>query len=220
MPALPREYATAIAHTPPLTSAEESLLLARVTTGTAAARTLAAVAVTPALRARLEADVADARAAKERLVLANLHLVPAVAKSWVGHLPYADLVQEGSLGLVRAVESYSPERGSFSGYARRWVRRSVARAVAASGTAASTWAPEAPLGTPVALGRIRQALSHLDALEARVLELRFGLVDGMSRSLDEISRRLGVTRERVSQILEGALAHMRQVFEPAGSVMA
>lgn len=226
-PALPHQYAALIERTPSLSAAEEQLLLARITDGRNAAVTLSTIAVTTSLRVKLEARVKDGQTARERLVLAHLRLVPDVARAHVGRLPYADLVQEGSLGLVRAVESYVPARGGFTAYARRWVRRSIARAIAAASEAGRDYAapaeaPEAPEVPDAerlrhARGRVRQALTHLDALETKVLELRFGLVDGTARSVEEIGRRLGVTRERVRQILEGALDRLRHAAAPAAA---
>lgn len=231
LPALPQDYAAMIERTPSLSAVEQSLLLARIADGHAAAGTLAATAVSNSLRLKLEVRVKDAQSARERLVLANLRLVPDVAATYAGTMPFADLLQEGSLGLVRAVESYVPARGSFTAYARRWIRRSIARAIAASShaadaysyvtvTSAGTTGSPDPERLSLVRRRVHQALAHLDALEAKVLELRFGLLDGTVRSLDEISRRLGVTRERVRQILEVALARLRHVVAPLASAAA
>lgn len=229
LPALPQDYAAMIERTPPLSAVEQSLLLARIADGHAAAGTLAATAVSNSLRLKLEVRIKDGQSARERLVLANLRLVPDVAATYADSMPFADLLQEGSLGLVRAVESYVPARGSFTAYARRWIRRSIARAIAASSHAADAYATVTSAGTtgspdPERLSlvrrRVHQALAHLDALEATVLELRFGLLDGTVRSLDEIGRRLGVTRERVRQILEVALARLRHVVAPLAPAAA
>ena len=212
-PALPPSYAAMIDRTPTLDDAQLDALLARAVAGTDAARTLETTAVTPSLRDRLEAQVKDGQYAKERLVLSHLRLVPMIAGTYSGRLPFMDLVQEGNVGLVRAADSYDPAHGTFAAYAHRWVRRSIVRAVAAAeqAQAASGPSPEQNM-----LRRtVRQALRHLDAVEARVLEMRFGLVDGTTSTLDEISRRLGVTKERVAQILETALARLRDVVSPA-----
>ncbi|MCF4121446.1 sigma-70 family RNA polymerase sigma factor [Antribacter sp. KLBMP9083] len=214
-----------IERTPTLSAVEQSLLLARIADGHAAAGTLAATAVSNSLRLKLEVRVKDGQSARERLVLAHLRLVPDVAATYADSMPFADLLQEGSLGLVRAVESYVPARGSFTAYARRWIRRSIARAIAASSHASDAYAtvttdsPD-PERLSLVRRRVHQALAHLDALEARVLELRFGLLDGTVRSLDEIGRRLGVTRERVRQILEIALARLRHVVAPLAPAAA
>ena len=88
--------------------------------------------VDPALAADLGVLVAEGEAAYRRLVSANLRLVVAVAKRARRHnLPLADLVQEGALGLMRAVEKYDHRRGfAFSTYATWWIRQAVSRAVA------------------------------------------------------------------------------------------
>lgn len=214
-PALPQSYATMIERTPSLDDAQLESLLERAIAGADAARTLDATAVSPSLRAQLETRVKDGQYAKERLVLAHLRLVPAIAGSYAGRLPFMDLVQEGNVGLVRAADSYDPAHGTFAAYAHRWVRRSIVRAVAAAEQAES---PSTSRPTPeqnMLRRRVRQAVARLDAVEARVLEMHFGLVDGTTRTLDEISRRLGVTKERVAQILESALARLRDVVSPA-----
>lgn len=214
-PALPPSYAAMIERTPSLDEAQLESLLERAVAGTDAARTLEATAVSPGLRIRLEAQVKDGQYAKERLVLAHLRLVPTIATSYSGRLPFMDLVQEGNVGLVRAAESYDPAHGTFAAYAHRWVRRSIVRAVAAAEHAEKASASGPTPEQTMLRRRVRQALRHLDAVEARVLEMRFGLLDGTTRTLDEISRRLGVTKERVAQILETALARMRDVVSPA-----
>lgn len=222
-PALPASYQEIIERTPSLDPAEETLLLERAALGTAAGRTLTRHAVSPSLRADLEARVKAGQYAKERLVLAYLRIVPDVVSAYSGRLPFMDLVQEGNVGLVRAAENYDPAHGTFAAFAARWVRRSVVRAIAAGTRAEGFDGGSFPDGTAggdqsVLRRRVRQALAHLDAVEAKVLEMRFGLVDGTTRTLEEISRRLGVTRERVQQILNEALLRLRDVVAPLPAV--
>ncbi|MBL0888081.1 sigma-70 family RNA polymerase sigma factor [Myceligenerans indicum] len=222
-PALPASYQEIIERTPSLDPDQEAALLERAALGTAAARTLAKHAVSPSLRADLEARVKSGQYAKERLVLAYLRIVPDVVAVYTGRLPFMDLVQEGNVGLVRAAENYDPAHGTFAAFATRWVRRSVVRAIAAGMRAEGPDGTSPHDGTPsaeqsVLRRRVRQALTHLDAVETRVLELRFGLVDGTTRTLEEISRRLGVTRERVQQILNQALLRLRDVVAPLPAV--
>ncbi|GAB4085304.1 hypothetical protein GCM10028784_19340 [Myceligenerans cantabricum] len=222
-PALPPSYQEIIERTPLLEPAEEGALLERAALGTAAARTLAKTAVSPTLRTELESRVKAGQYAKERLVLAHLRIVPDVVTAYTGRLPFMDLVQEGNVGLVRAAENYDPAHGTFAAFAARWVRRSVVRAIAAGARSEGQDSGSSGPGTPSAeqsllRRRVRQALAHLDAVETKVLEMRFGLVDGTSRTLDEISRRLGVTRERVQQILNEALLHLRGVVAPLPAV--
>jgi RNA polymerase sigma factor (sigma-70 family) len=222
-PALPASYQEIIERTPSLDPAEEAALLERAALGTAAARTLAKTAVSPTLRADLEARVKSGQYAKERLVLAYLRIVPDVVSPYTGRMPFMDLVQEGNVGLVRAAENYDPSHGTFAAFAARWVRRSVVRAIAAGLRAeapdAGSWSDGTPTAEQSVLRRrVRQALAHLDSFETRVLEMRFGLVDGTVRTLEEISRRLGVTRERVQQILNEALVRLRDVVAPLPAV--
>lgn len=82
--------------------------------------------------ARARCDAEGERAAKHLMVLANLRLVASVARRYAGHgLPLEDLMQEGTMGLMRAVDGYSYRRGyRFSTYAIWWIRRSVSRAIA------------------------------------------------------------------------------------------
>lgn len=214
-PALPPSYAAMIERTPSLDAAELDTLLERVLAGADAARTLESTAVSPSLRTQLEARVKEGQYAKERLVLTHLRLVPAVASAYAGRMPFMDLVQEGNVGLVRAADSYDPAHGTFAAYAHRWVRRSIVRAVAAA-EQASAAGQDGPTPEQTMMRRsIRQAVATLDAVEARVLELRFGLADGTTRTLDEIGRRLGVTKEHAAQILETALARLRDVVSPS-----
>jgi len=204
-----------IERTPSLDAAELDTLLERVLAGADAARTLESTAVSPSLRTQLEARVKEGQYAKERLVLTHLRLVPAVASAYAGRMPFMDLVQEGNVGLVRAADSYDPAHGTFAAYAHRWVRRSIVRAVAAA-EQASAAGRTGPTPEQTMMRRsIRQAVATLDAVEARVLELRFGLADGTTRTLDEIGRRLGVTKEHAAQILETALARLRDVVSPS-----
>jgi RNA polymerase primary sigma factor len=223
-------------------------------------------------------DAGDARA-RQKLIESNLRLVISIARSYAASgVPLLDLIQEGNLGLIRAVEKFDGSRGfKFSTYATWWIRQAISRAIADQGrtirlpvhvveqvravakarrllvqelgrdptneelAARSALEPERvarllelledplSLETPVGDGdtmygeliedanahqpevaaaeRLREsdiaaALAELNARMRRVLELRYGLVDDHSRSLEEVGKLLGVTRERVRQ-LEG-----------------
>ena len=119
-----------------LTAADEVELGRRVARGRAAAARLACTEVADrAERRALAATVADGQAARTRFIAANLRLVVSVAKRYQGGgLALADLIQEGNLGLMRAVDKFDPERGfKFSTYATWWIRQSVSRALADKG---------------------------------------------------------------------------------------
>ena len=91
----------------------------------------AALACAPAIEAQFGEARRGSLMARERLTEANLRLVVSLAKKWITQLPLADLVQEGNLGLMRAVEKFDHRRGfKFSTYATWWIRQSLTRAVA------------------------------------------------------------------------------------------
>ena len=89
----------------------------------------------PSERERLLAAVKDGQAAQEHLIKANSRLVVSVAKKYVGRgVPFLDLIQEGNIGLIRAVKKFDYRRGyKFSTYATWWIRQAVTRAIADQG---------------------------------------------------------------------------------------
>ncbi|WP_455356232.1 sigma-70 family RNA polymerase sigma factor [Streptomyces sp. SYSU K217416] len=283
-----RQYLREIGRIPLLTAAEEVDLARRVEAGLFAEEKLSS---TPDLDSQLAVDldrlVVMGRVAKRRLIEANLRLVVSVAKRYVGRgLTMLDLVQEGNLGLIRAVEKFDYARGyKFSTYATWWIRQAMSRALAdqartirvpvhvvelinrvvrvqrrmlqergyeptpeevagqldLSGERVSEvlrLAQEpvslhAPVGEEddVALGdliedgdaaspvesaaflllreHLEAVLSTLGERERKVVQLRYGLADGRPRTLEEIGRIFGVTRERIRQIESKTLSKLR-----------
>ena len=131
---LVRQYLREIGAYPLLSAADEVALGAAVQAGREAAGELstAGKALTSARRRHLERAAAIGDEARRQFIQANLRLVVSIAKRYqsVG-LPLLDLVQEGNLGLIRAVEKFEPSRGcKFSTYATWWIRQSISRAIA------------------------------------------------------------------------------------------
>ncbi|MEU4979452.1 RNA polymerase sigma factor [Streptomyces sp. NPDC021969] len=283
-----RQYLREIGRIPLLSAAEEVDLARRVEAGLFAEEKLRhAVDLDSRLALDLDRLVVMGRLAKRRLIEANLRLVVSVAKRYVGRgLTMLDLVQEGNLGLIRAVEKFDYARGyKFSTYATWWIRQAMSRALADQArtirvpvhvvelinrvvrvqrrmlqergyeptpqevAAHLDLAPErvgevlrlaqepvslhAPVGEEddVALGdliedgdaaspvesaaflllrqHLEAVLSTLGERERKVVQLRYGLVDGRPRTLEEIGRLFGVTRERIRQIESKTLNKLR-----------
>ncbi|HLZ38732.1 MAG TPA: sigma-70 family RNA polymerase sigma factor [Mycobacteriales bacterium] len=134
-----KDYLRAIGKVRLLTAAEEVDLARRIEAGLAARDALARgderLAAEPQLRAELVAIAADGARAKAHLLEANLRLVVSLAKRYTASgMPLLDLVQEGNLGLIRAVEKFDYTRGyKFSTYATWWIRQAIQRAIAEQG---------------------------------------------------------------------------------------
>ncbi len=126
-------YFRQMAQEPLLTAQEEIELAKRIELGKEVALRLQSMPdLDPEQRRQLEAIVRDGQAAREHLGRANTRLVVSIAKRYMGQgLPFPDLIQEGNVGLMRAVDKYDYQRGNrFSTYATWWIRQAITRALA------------------------------------------------------------------------------------------
>ena len=288
-----RMYLKEIGKVPLLTAEQEVTLAKRIEAGLLAAEKLDPESVAGATelgdnqRASLQAVQRDGELARRQLTEANLRLVVSIAKRYVGRgMALLDLIQEGNLGLIRAVEKFDYTKGfKFSTYATWWIRQAITRAIADQArtiripvhmvetmnkvlriqrqmlqelgreptveeiAAKVDLTPDkvreiqriaqepVSLETPVGeeddslLGdfvedpnviapataaarallteAIEEALQELNDRERAVVRLRFGLEDGQIRTLEEVGKEFGVTRERIRQIESKTLAKLR-----------
>ncbi|HVC70303.1 MAG TPA: RNA polymerase sigma factor RpoD [Acidimicrobiales bacterium] len=285
-------YLKEIGKVPLLTGELEVELAKRIEAGTAAAEELARHedgqhTLAPDERTQVQRQVRRGQRAKEALIEANLRLVVSIAKRYRNRgLAFLDLIQEGNLGLMRAVEKFDYTKGfKFSTYATWWIRQAITRALADQGRTIripvhmvetinkvvrvqrqllqefgreptveeiasrvefpiervreiqrinqDTVSLEQPMGDEEDFSlsdliedqgaevpddaatrsmlheAVRDALAGLPRREREVMELRFGLEDGRVRTLEEVGKAFGVTRERIRQIEAKTLAKLR-----------
>ena len=183
-------YLEEIGRHPLLTPAGEQVLARSIAEGRAASERLEelerAGSVTPSERRRLRKAVTDGREAAELFVNANLRLVVSVAKRYQGTgVPLLDLIQEGNLGLMRAVEKFDHEKGfRFSTYATWWIRQSISRGVA--GTRSSVRLPT----------RINEETVRLREMTTQ-MEQRLG----RTPTIPELADAADLTEERVVELM-------------------
>ncbi len=187
---LVRVYLTEIGRTPLLTAAEEVELAKRIEAGVYAAELLRRAeagedSIEPDLAAEIAALAADGQAAKDHMVRANLRLVVSTAKRYgPPDVPFLDVVQEGNLGLIRAVEKFDYRKGyKFSTYAMWWIRQAIGR-----GMAEQSRTIRLPVHVLEEMGKVRRAARTL------VGESGQGATDA------EIAAATGLTPERVGEL--------------------
>ncbi|MEV6768586.1 sigma-70 family RNA polymerase sigma factor [Nocardia sp. NPDC051030] len=286
---LVRVYLNGIGKTALLTAADEVELAKRIEAGLYAQHLLeTSKRLSAAKKKDLAILVREGRAARQHLLEANLRLVVSLAKRYTGRgMPLLDLIQEGNLGLIRAMEKFDYTKGfKFSTYATWWIRQAITRGMAdqsrtirlpvhlveqvnklarikrelhqqlgreatdhelanESGIPVEKIADlldhsrdpvsldmpvgndeEAPLGdfiedseatsaeSAVIAGLlhrdVRVVLATLDEREQQVIRLRYGLDDGQPRTLDQIGKLFGLSRERVRQIEREVMSKLRK----------
>jgi RNA polymerase primary sigma factor len=128
-------YLKEMSRVPLLSSDEEMDLARRIESGRSARRELSRPNCSAVRRPDLEARLNDGLQAREHLIKANTRLVVSIAKRYIGRgVPFLDLIQEGNLGLMKAVEKYEYQRGfRFSTYATWWIRQTITRSIADQG---------------------------------------------------------------------------------------
>ena len=179
-------YLKEIGRVPLLTAEEEVALAKRMERGKEGRQRLTQGVDDPNERDRLLLAVKDGQAAQEHLIKANSRLVVSVAKKYVGRgVPFLDLIQEGNIGLIRAVKKFDYRRGyKFSTYATWWIRQAVTRAIADQGRTIRV-----PVHMYEQINRLTRTSRQL------VQEL------GRDPTTDEIAERLGVPPRKVEQII-------------------
>ncbi|MBZ6472415.1 RNA polymerase sigma factor [Streptomyces griseocarneus] len=283
-----KDYLKQIGKVPLLNAEQEVELAKRIEAGLFAEDKLAnSDKLAPKLKRELEIIAEDGRRAKNHLLEANLRLVVSLAKRYTGRgMLFLDLIQEGNLGLIRAVEKFDYTKGyKFSTYATWWIRQAITRAMADQARTIRIpvhmvevinklarvqrqmlqdlgreptpeelakeldMTPEKvievqkygrePISLHTPLGedgdsefgdliedseavvpadavsftllqeQLHSVLDTLSEREAGVVSMRFGLTDGQPKTLDEIGKVYGVTRERIRQIESKTMSKLR-----------
>jgi len=195
-----RMYLREIGRHPLLTAEEEVELAQRIQRGKQAEAKLEEGNVSPEERAELEKQVEEGQRARQQLAQANLRLVVSEAKRYAGRggMSLLDLIQEGNLGLLRAVEKFDPELGyKFSTYATWWIRQSISRAIADQARTIRL-----PVHMHEQISRVRQVKRELSQLYGR------------EPTTEEIALEMGLLSPEDRRAIEEALAY-NQPLDPA-----
>lgn len=185
-------YLNEIGSEPLLTFHQEQELASQLLAGRSATQRLEQeCTLDPLERQRLQKAIIKGEESRARLINANLRLVVSIARRYQGQgLSLLDLIQEGSLGLMRAVDKFDPGRGlKFSTYATYWIRQSVGRAIADH-------------------SRLVRLPVHLGERVLRLTRARQRLTQALDRdpTHDEVAQELGLTTEQVVRTEQAALA--------------
>jgi RNA polymerase primary sigma factor len=188
-------YLQDIGRVPLLSAADEVALAMRMERGAAATRRLATdEQFDLQVRRALEADVSSGAEARHRLTQANLRLVVSIAKKYVGRgLSLLDLIQEGNIGLMRAVEKFDYHRGNrFSTYATWWIRQGITRALADQSRTIRL-----PVHLGESLGQIKRATEQLTQALGRPPTAE-EIADALSQPIERVARALEAARRPLS----------------------
>ena len=182
-------YLKEMSRVPLLTTEEELDIAKRIEKGIQSRKEYAhsgARSLSAEKRAELEAAIQDGQAAREHLIKANTRLVVSIAKKYIGRgVPFLDLIQEGNLGLMKAVEKYDYHRGfRFSTYATWWIRQTITRSIADQGRT---------IRVPVhMIDRIRQLYKLTHEMEQNL---------GRIPTMDELANEMGLTQRKVQWMM-------------------
>jgi RNA polymerase primary sigma factor len=195
-----RQYLDEIGAYPLLTAEDEVDLAKRIERGKRAAEALDRGDLKPTEQAKLQILAKRGVDARGQFINANLRLVVSIAKRYAkSDLPFLDLIQEGNLGLIRAVEKFEYRKGfKFSTYATWWIRQAITRAIADKGRTIRV-----PVHMMDTIGQVRTTENHLFKVLGRV------------PTVEEIATESGLTATRVAEAQKVAPEPV-SLFEPVG----